>query len=113
VSDVGFCLVQRIGPLKSGRTQSFLTGFTVRGDALKGCSEGSWRSGRRRSGDVGGGGTVNVAASFRTCRWFLEHLLCHELELVDVSSRFEAICSRGIRLLESLRGMTSRLSRPM
>ena len=36
-------------PFKCGRTQSSLTGFTFRGDALKGCSEGSWRSGRRRS----------------------------------------------------------------
>ena len=71
MSDVGFCLVQRIGPLKSGRTQSFLTGFTVRGDALKGCSEGSWRSGRRRSGDVGGGGTVNVAASSIRADYYL------------------------------------------
>jgi len=41
--------------LKSGRTQSFLTGFTFRGDALKGCSEGNWRSGRRRSGDLAAG----------------------------------------------------------
>jgi len=40
---------------KSGRTQSFLTGSKVRGDALKGCSEGNWRSGRRRSGEDGGG----------------------------------------------------------
>ena len=45
---------------KSGRTQSLLTGSTVRGEALKERSEGSWRSGRRRSGDVGGGGTVNL-----------------------------------------------------
>jgi len=30
-----------------------------RGEALKERSEGNWRSGRRRSGDVGGGGTVN------------------------------------------------------
>ena len=44
---------------KCGKTQSFLTGSTYRGEALKGRSEGSWRSGRRRSGDVGGGGTVN------------------------------------------------------
>src|SRR5215213_8017236 len=34
---------------KSGRTQSFLTGSTFRGEALKERSEGSWRSGRRRS----------------------------------------------------------------
>ena len=38
-----------------GRTQSFLTGSTFRGEALKDRSEGCWRSGRRRSGDVGGG----------------------------------------------------------
>jgi hypothetical protein len=44
---------------KCGRTQSLLTGSTFRGEALKGRSEGCWRSGRRRSGDVGGGGTVN------------------------------------------------------
>ena len=37
-----------------------VTGFAYRGEALKERSEGSWRSGRRRSGDVGGGGTVNV-----------------------------------------------------
>ena len=34
---------------KSRRTQSLLTGSTFRGEALKGCSEGNWRSGRRRS----------------------------------------------------------------
>jgi hypothetical protein len=43
----------------SRRTQSLLTGSAVRGEALKERSEGSWRSGRRRSGDVGGGGTVD------------------------------------------------------
>jgi hypothetical protein len=37
-------------------------GSTFWGEALKGRSEGSWRSGRRRSGDVGGGGTVNVVS---------------------------------------------------
>ena len=46
---------------KSGKTRSFLTRSTVRGEALKERSEGSWRSGRRRSGDAGGGGTGNVS----------------------------------------------------
>src|SRR5215212_7949359 len=39
----------QIPVFKSGRTQSFLTGSTFRGEALKERSEGSWRSGRRRS----------------------------------------------------------------
>ncbi len=37
-----------------------LTGFQVRMEALKGCSAGGWRSGRRRSEGVGGGGTFNL-----------------------------------------------------
>src|ERR1041385_2138661 len=49
-----------VAKFKSGRTQSLLTGSTYRGEALKERSEGCWRSGRRRSGDVGGGGTVTV-----------------------------------------------------
>jgi hypothetical protein len=36
--------------LKCGKTRSFLTESTFRGEALKDRSEGSWRSGRRRSG---------------------------------------------------------------
>ena len=47
---------------KSGRTQSLLTGSTYRGEALKERSEGCWRSGRRRSGDVGGGGTATISS---------------------------------------------------
>jgi hypothetical protein len=54
-----------IVPLKCGKTRSFLTESTFRGEALKDRSEGGWRSGRRRSGDVGGGGTVNVFRVFR------------------------------------------------
>ena len=53
---------------KCGRTQSFLTGSTYRGEALKERSEGCWRSGRRRSGDVGGGGTVNDFVYSVSCR---------------------------------------------
>jgi len=64
---------------KSGKTRSFLTESAFRGEALKGRSEGSWRSGRRRSGDVGGGGTVNVFVYSVSCRLSLEHTLCHEL----------------------------------
>src|SRR5688572_1484392 len=37
------------GRAKGKRTQSSLTGSAFRGEALKGCSEGNWRSGRRRS----------------------------------------------------------------
>src|SRR6185295_16034185 len=33
---------------KRGRAQSFLTGLGFRKEALKGCSAGGWRSGRRR-----------------------------------------------------------------
>lgn len=44
-----------VGTPKSGRTQSLLTGSKVRGDALKDCSEGNWRSGMRRSGDLAAG----------------------------------------------------------
>jgi hypothetical protein len=40
---------REISTLKSGRTQPLLTGFKDRGEALKGRSGGSWRSGRRRS----------------------------------------------------------------
>src|ERR1041384_2649195 len=53
---------------KCGRTQSFLTGSAYRGEALKDRSEGCWRSGRRRSGDVGGGGTVNDFRYSVSCR---------------------------------------------
>src|SRR5689334_11370968 len=67
-----------VAKFKSGKTQSFLTGSTFRGEALKDRSEGSWRSGRRRSGDVGGGGTVNVFRYSVSCRLSLEHTLCHE-----------------------------------
>src|SRR6185437_4428273 len=62
---------------KCGKTRSFLTESVFRGEALKGRSEGSWRSGRRRSGDVGGGGTVNVFVCSVSCRFFLEHTVCH------------------------------------
>ena len=48
------------GNVKCGRTQSLLTGLAFWGEALKGCSEGSWRSGRRRSEGVGGGGTLST-----------------------------------------------------
>jgi hypothetical protein len=61
---------------KSGRTQSSLTGSTFRGEALKGRSEGNWRSGRRRSGEVGGGGTVNDFVYSVSCHYFTEHTLC-------------------------------------
>ena len=65
---------------KSGRTQSFLTGSTFRGEALKERSEGSWRSGRRRSGDVGGGGTATVSVFSVSCRASTEHALCQKTE---------------------------------
>jgi len=72
---------------KAGEPSQLSTGFTFRGDALKGCSEGGWRSGRRRSGEVGGGVT-GFNFQFRTCRSLVEHLLCHELELTLACSRF-------------------------
>ena len=55
---------------KCGRTQPFLTGFNVRGDALKGCSGGDWRSGRRRSGKCwrrGHGHNFNVPCMPVSC----------------------------------------------
>lgn len=54
-------------------------GSTFRGEALKGRSEGSWRSGRRRSGDVGGGGTVINFVYSVSCRLSLEHLACQNI----------------------------------
>ena len=63
---------------KSGRTQSFLTGSTVRGEALKERSEGGWRSGRRRSGDVGGGDSVTASVCSVSCRVSTEHALCQK-----------------------------------
>jgi hypothetical protein len=72
---------------KAGEPSQLSTGFTFRGDALKGCSEGSWRSGRRRSGEVGGGVT-GFNFQFRTCRSLVEHLPCHELEVTRLRSRF-------------------------
>ena len=63
---------------KCRRTQSFLTGFLVRGDALKGCSAGGWRSGRRRSeGWWRRGHFQPLHWVFRACRYSLEHLVCH------------------------------------
>ena len=58
---------------KSRKTQSLLTGSTFWGEGLKGCSVGGWRSGRRRSGNVGGGDTVNV---FFVYSVLADYLLC-------------------------------------
>jgi hypothetical protein len=45
---------------KKWETQSSLTGFNFGWLKLKGCSAGGWRSGRRRSEEVGGGGTFRL-----------------------------------------------------
>jgi hypothetical protein len=63
---------------KSRKTRSFLTRSKFRGEALKGCSEGNWRSGRRRSE---GGWRRGLGQHFVysvSCRLSLEHPLCHK-----------------------------------
>ena len=72
---------------KSGKTRSSLTRSMVRGEALKERSEGDWRSGRRRSGDVGGGGTVNQLPSSVSCRESTEHTLCQNHRQTLISHR--------------------------
>src|SRR4051812_24584806 len=62
---------------KSGRTQPLLAGFQFRGEALKGCSAGGWRSGRRRSeGGWRRGHFRPLHWVFRACRLSLEQLAC-------------------------------------
>jgi hypothetical protein len=85
-----FSGIGRICGFKSGRTQSSLTGSAVRGEALKDRSEGSWRSGRRRSGDVGGGGTVNDLVYSVSCRDLLS-TRCARKPLPSVSHRYLAL----------------------
>jgi hypothetical protein len=64
---------------KRGRTQPLLAGFQVRGEALKGCSAGGWRSGRRRSEKGWRRGHFRpLLWVFHACRFPLEQLACHE-----------------------------------
>jgi hypothetical protein len=62
---------------KCGKTRSFLTESAFWGEALKGRSEGSWRSGRRRSGGCRRRGHGQRFVYSVSCRSSFEHTLCH------------------------------------
>src|SRR6185369_17205707 len=90
------------GALKCGKTRSFLTESAYRGEALKDRSEGSWRSGRRRSGDVGGGGTVNV----------LLCIPCRAGSLLSTRCATNSVTSALRRVKDDSETRRSSLSRP-
>jgi len=70
-----------------------LAGFQVRGEALKGCSAGGWRSGRRRSEKGWRRGHFRpLLWVIHACRFPLEQLACHEKKF---SGNYELL---GVRI---------------
>src|SRR3979490_2853147 len=88
---------------KCGRTQPLLTGFQFRGDALKGCSAGGWRSGRRRSeGSWRRGHFQPLLWVFRACRLSLEQLACQRKSFLE--GRMNSICDKETKPEKPQRG---------
>jgi len=64
--------------LKAGEPSHHWLGPRFGGKHWRNARKVSWRSGRRRSGDVGGGGTATVSVFSVSCRVSTEHALCQE-----------------------------------